>query len=60
MINNTIELAKRQLEVHAQMGEKSTLSIFEVARLMDTVSEMSCVKSSKLNNDSIFFGFSVN
>ena len=37
MINNRIKTAKFKLSQHKLQGEKSELSVFEVARLMDTV-----------------------
>lgn len=60
MINNTMMLAKKQLEMHSKMGEKSSLSIFEVAKLMDTLNEMEQMKSSDLHQNHLFFGFSAN
>ena len=53
MINNRIKQAKYKLSQHRVQGSNSTLSIFEVARLMDTV------KNGERMNDnqssSIFF-----
>ncbi len=37
MIDSTISLAKNKLARHKQMGNKSGLSIMEVAQLMDLV-----------------------
>jgi hypothetical protein len=37
LISNQTEVAQRILEHHKQNGERSNLSIFEVARLMDQV-----------------------
>lgn len=58
MINNTISLAKRKLEEHSRLGSNSTLSIFEVANLLDTIHNMN--NMSNMNQPSIFFGYSVN
>ncbi|MDX2361176.1 MAG: hypothetical protein QNK23_10235 [Crocinitomicaceae bacterium] len=37
MINNAVKTAKFKLSQHKVQGENSGLSIFQVARLMDTV-----------------------
>ena len=37
MINNRIQQAKYQLSQHRSQGKNSHLSVFEVAKLMDTV-----------------------
>jgi len=37
MINNTIKSAKFKLSQHKVQGETSTLSIFQVAKLMDMI-----------------------
>jgi len=37
MINNTVKRAKFKLSQHKVMGENSSLSIFQVAKLMDMV-----------------------
>ena len=37
MINNTIKLAENQLNKHRNEGVDSSLSIFEVANLMDQI-----------------------
>ena len=58
MINNTVKLAKKQLEMHEQQGPNSPLSIYEVARLMDTINGYNEIK--EINENSIFFGFSHN
>ncbi len=58
MINNAVSHAKKQLEAHAQRGSKSTLSIYEVAKLMDVVRQEPQPKKSA--DESIFFGFSEN
>ena len=58
MMSNTVELAKKQLEIHAKAGSKSNLSIYEVAELMDTVRKMS--KNNQREKPSIFYSFSNN
>ncbi len=45
MINNRIKQAKFQLSQHRTQGTNSRLSVFEVAKLMDTVK-----KGEELNN----------
>ncbi|MES2589064.1 MAG: hypothetical protein V4622_08795 [Bacteroidota bacterium] len=35
--SNPVELAQKRLESHKQKGMNSSLSIFEVANLMDTI-----------------------
>lgn len=37
MINNTINQAKNKLAKHRELGKNSSLSIMEVAKLMDVV-----------------------
>ncbi len=37
MINNTISQAKNKLAKHRELGKSSSLSIMEVAKLMDVV-----------------------
>jgi hypothetical protein len=37
MINNTIKFAEHKLNQHRLQGASSTLNIFEVAQLMDTI-----------------------
>ena len=58
MINNTISLAKRKLEEHSRLGSNSSLSVFEVANLMDTIHNMN--NMTNLNQHSIFFAYSAN
>ncbi|MNU84121.1 hypothetical protein D3C71_738330 [compost metagenome] len=58
MINNAISLAKNKLARHKALGKNSSLSIVEVAQLMDLVTfgpNMPHVQSSML-----FFGYSSN
>ncbi len=53
MINNRIKQAKFQLSQHKTQGVNSSLSIFEVAKLMDTVKKGEEINHSK--GQSIFF-----
>ncbi|SFT44221.1 hypothetical protein SAMN05216474_0592 [Lishizhenia tianjinensis] len=55
---NTINVAKKKLEMHYAKGVKSELSIFEVANLMDLISNKAAVE--QMERRSIFFGFSKN
>lgn len=58
MINNAISLAKNKLARHKALGKNSSLSIVEVAQLMDLVTfgpDIPQVQSSML-----FFGYSSN
>ncbi len=50
MINNTIKTAKFKLSQHKVQGVQSTLSVFEVARLMDTVKIGESMKEGKASN----------
>lgn len=36
-INNFKKIASQQLDTHKKMGSKTSLTIFEVAQLMDTI-----------------------
>lgn len=56
LISNQTELAQRKLANHKQNGEKSSLSIFEVARLMDQV----VFKSNQQTNKGSYFEFCFN
>jgi hypothetical protein len=58
MINNTIKRAEYKLEKHRSMGTNSSLSVVEVAQLMDIVRKGELMKKSP--NESLFFSFSVN
>lgn len=58
MINNSISMAKYQLNLHQELGSNSTLSIFEVAKLMDVLRVGESVKEN--NTRPIFFNFSIN
>lgn len=58
MINNAVNVAKVKLARHKEMGTKSTLSIVEVAQLMDLVTfgpSLPQVKST-----SLFFNYHMN
>ena len=58
MINNSINMAKYQLNLHQELGSNSSLSIFEVAHLMDVLRVGESVKEN--NTQPIFFNFSIN
>ena len=58
MINNSISMAKYQLNLHQELGSNSSLSIFEVAKLMDVLRIGESVKVN--NTQPIFFNFSIN
>jgi hypothetical protein len=59
MISNTVTLAKKQLEMHAQQGQNSPLTVFEVARLLDMV--RSTTDNSEIaHQNNMFIGFSDN
>lgn len=53
MINNRIKQAKYRLSQHKVQGVNSNLSIFEVARLMDTVKRGDNATENKAS--SVFF-----
>jgi hypothetical protein len=58
MINSAVSHAKKQLELHAQKGVNSNLSIYEVANLMDLVEQRHTIFQSE--KKSIFFSASQN
>lgn len=53
MINNRIKTAKFKLNQHRDLGQKSNLSIHQVARLMDTLRKGEDMTES--NQPSYFF-----
>ena len=57
MINNSISMAEYKLKLHFQNGENSTLTIQEVADLMDII-----IFGRNFQNEkkSIFFSFNEN
>lgn len=58
MINNIIKRAEFKLSQHRQMGKNSSLSIFEVAQLLDTVKKGEIMKnSSTQTQQSMFFSY---
>lgn len=59
MINNTVILAKKQLEMHAQQGPNSPLTVFEVARLLDMVNS-TADNTQIAHQDNLIVGFSDN
>ena len=58
MINNSIKVAEFKLNQHKSQGVKSTLDIFQVAQLMDTVKYAENIKRPM--NSSIFYNISAN
>jgi hypothetical protein len=58
MINNSIKLAQYKLSEHKLQGVKSTLDVFQVAQLMDTIKYGDSVKRPQ--NSSIFYNISAN
>lgn len=58
MINNAVTLARHELARHKALGQRSSLSIMEVAQLMDLVTfgpSLPQVKST-----SVFFNYQAN
>jgi hypothetical protein len=58
MINNSIKIAEYKLNQHKVQGVKSTLDVFQVAQLMDTIKYGESVKLPQ--NSSIFYNISAN
>jgi hypothetical protein len=58
MINNSIKIAEFKLNQHKSQGVKSTLDIFQVAQLMDTIKYAENIKRPM--NSSIFYNISAN
>lgn len=58
MINNAVTLAKHKLAKHKELGQKSSLSIDEVAQLMDLVTFGPSLPQIK--NKSVFFNYQAN
>lgn len=58
MINNSIKLAEYKLSQHKVHGVKSTLDVFQVAQLMDTIKYGDSIKRPQ--NSSIFYNISAN
>jgi hypothetical protein len=58
MINNAITIAEHKLKMHFENGENTSLSILEVAELMDLITFGHT--TTKPLNTSIFFSFSQN
>lgn len=59
MITNTVTLAKKQLEMHAQQGANSPLTVFEVARLLDMV-RSTADNTEIAHQNNVVVGFSEN
>lgn len=58
MINNAVNLAKHKLARHKELGQRSSLTIQEVAQLMDLVTfgpQLPRIKST-----SLFFNYQAN
>lgn len=58
MINNAVNQAKNKLARHRALGKQSTMSITEVARLMDLVTFGP--EYAQVNSTPVFFNYSVN
>ena len=58
MINNSIKIAEYKLNLHKIQGVRSTLDVFQVAQLMDTIKYGDSVKRPQ--NSSIFYNISAN
>lgn len=59
MINNTKRIAETKLNLHRTKGEKSPLSIFEVADLMDVINRADAMSATN-NEPSIFHSMAYN
>ena len=53
MINNAVKTAKFKLSQHKVQGEQSSLTVFQVARLMDTIKRGE--EAENTQNNSIYF-----
>lgn len=51
---NKVKNAQFKLNQHRSLGAKSSLSVYEVARLMDTIKRG--VRNDEMEHSSIFFG----
>jgi len=58
MINNAVTLAKHKLAKHKELGQRSSLSIMEVAQLMDLVTFGPSLPQIK--SKSVFFNYQAN
>ena len=58
MVNNSVKIAEYKLSQHKVQGIKSTLNVFQVAQLMDTIKYGDQVKRPQ--NSSIFYNISAN
>jgi hypothetical protein len=58
MVNNSVKIAEYKLSQHKVQGVKSTLNVFQVAQLMDTIKYGDQVKRPQ--NSSIFYNISAN
>ncbi len=58
MVNNSVKIAEYKLSQHKVQGIKSTLNVFQVAQLMDTIKYGD--KVQRPQNSSIFYNISAN
>ena len=58
MINNIVKRAEYKLSMHRQLGSQSNLTIFEVAKLIDTIRKGEELKNQ--GKESLFFSYSMN
>lgn len=58
MINNIVKRAEYKLSMHRQLGSQSNLTIFEVAKLLDTIKKGEQLKNQA--RESVFFSYSMN
>jgi len=58
MINNSIKIAQLKLNQHKTLGVNSSMNIFEVAELMDTIKFNAQIKKPSFR--SIFYNISAN
>lgn len=58
MIKNTLNIAKKKLEMHKDLGAQSSLSIFDVANLLDIIKRNEA--AGKQKDESLFFSYSAN
>lgn len=58
MINNTIQIAQNKLSQHRELGTRSGLNIFEVARLLDKIKMAEKMKENPQSN--LFFQIGLN
>ncbi len=59
MINNTIKTAEYKLDKHKALGNKSNLSVFQVAALIDSIDRAKKFESQP-KNETLFFNYARN